>query len=54
MTHIHSTHHHKRNGDQAKVVEEKQTVTKIENKTTLVQHPAGMTDSPAKMAGLAT
>jgi hypothetical protein len=28
-----------------KVVEEKQTTTKIENKTTLVQHPAGIADS---------
>jgi hypothetical protein len=28
-----------------KAVEEKQTATKIENKTTLVQHPAGMADS---------
>jgi hypothetical protein len=37
-----------------KVVEEKQTATKIENKTTLVQHPAGMADSPAKKAGPAT
>jgi hypothetical protein len=37
-----------------KVVEEKQTATKIENKTALVQHPAGMADSPAKKAGLAT
>jgi hypothetical protein len=34
-----------------KVVEEKQTTTKIENKTTLVQHPIGMVDSPAKKAG---
>jgi hypothetical protein len=31
-----------------KVVEEKQSTTKIENKTTLVQHPAGMADNPAK------
>jgi hypothetical protein len=31
-----------------KAVEEKQTTTKIENKTALVQHPAGMADSPAK------
>jgi hypothetical protein len=28
--------------------------TKIENKTALVQHPAGMADSPAKKAGPAT
>jgi hypothetical protein len=37
-----------------KVVEEKQTTTKIENKTALVQHPAGMVDSSAKKAGPAT
>jgi hypothetical protein len=29
----------------------KQTATKIENKTTLVQHPAGMADSLANKAG---
>jgi hypothetical protein len=34
-----------------KVVEEKQTATKIENKTTLVQHVAGMADSLASKAG---
>jgi hypothetical protein len=34
-----------------KTVEEKQTATKIENKTTLVQHPAGMEDSLANKAG---
>jgi hypothetical protein len=34
-----------------KDVEEKQTATKIENKTTLVQHPAGMVDSLANKAG---
>jgi hypothetical protein len=34
-----------------KVVEEKQTATKIENKTAVVQHPAGMTDSLANKAG---
>jgi hypothetical protein len=34
-----------------KVVEEKQTATKIENKTTLVQHPACMADSLANKAG---
>jgi hypothetical protein len=34
-----------------KAVEEKQTATKIENKTTLVQHPAGMADSLANKAG---
>jgi hypothetical protein len=33
-----------------KAVEEKQTATKIENKTTLVQHPAGMADSLANKA----
>jgi hypothetical protein len=33
-----------------KAVEEKQTATKIENKTTPVQHPAGMADNPAKRA----
>jgi hypothetical protein len=37
-----------------KVVEEKQTSTKIENKTTLVQHPAGMADSLANKAGQST
>jgi hypothetical protein len=37
-----------------KAVEEKQTTTKIENKTALVQHPAGMADNPAKKAGPAT
>jgi hypothetical protein len=34
-----------------KAVEEKQTTTKIENQTILVQHPAGMADSPASKAG---
>jgi hypothetical protein len=34
-----------------KAVEEKQTTTKIENKTTLVQHPAGMADSLTSKAG---
>jgi hypothetical protein len=34
-----------------KAVEEKQTATKIENQTILVQHPAGMADSPASKAG---
>jgi hypothetical protein len=34
-----------------KAVEEKQTATKIENKTTLVQHPAGMADSLTNKAG---
>jgi hypothetical protein len=34
-----------------KAIEEKQTTTKIENKTALVQHPASMADSPAKKAG---
>jgi hypothetical protein len=34
-----------------KAVEEKQTATEIENKTTLVQHPAGMEDSLANKAG---
>jgi hypothetical protein len=33
-----------------KAVEEKQTTTKIENKITLVQHPAGMVDSLANEA----
>jgi hypothetical protein len=33
-----------------KAVEEKQTATKIENKTTLVQHPAGMANSLANKA----
>jgi hypothetical protein len=37
-----------------KVVEEKQTTTKIENKIALVQHPTCMADSPAKKAGPAT
>jgi hypothetical protein len=49
MTHIHSTRHRKRK--RPKAVEEKQTTTKIENKTTLVQHPAGMADSLANKAG---
>jgi hypothetical protein len=34
-----------------KAVEQKQTTTKIENKTTLVQHPTGMADSLANKAG---
>jgi hypothetical protein len=34
-----------------KAVEEKPSATKIENKTTLVQHPAGMTDNPDKKDG---
>jgi hypothetical protein len=34
-----------------KVVEEKQTATKIENKTTLVQHPVGTTHSLANKTG---
>jgi hypothetical protein len=34
-----------------KAVEEKPSATKIENKTTLVQHPAGMADSLANRAG---
>jgi hypothetical protein len=34
-----------------KAVDEKQTATKIENKTTLVQHPAGTADSLASKAG---
>jgi hypothetical protein len=34
-----------------KAVEEKQTTTKIENKTILMQHPAGMADSPTKKTG---
>jgi hypothetical protein len=37
-----------------KAVEEKQSATKIENKTTLVQHPAGMADNPAKKNGPST
>jgi hypothetical protein len=37
-----------------KAVEEKQTATKIKNKTTLVQHPADMADSPAKKDGPST
>jgi hypothetical protein len=37
-----------------KAVEEKQTSTKIENKTTLVQHPADMANSPAKKDGPST
>jgi hypothetical protein len=50
MTHIHSTRHRKKKW-RPKVVEEKQTATKIENKTALVQHPTGMADNPAKKAG---
>jgi hypothetical protein len=34
-----------------KAVEEKQMTTKIENKTTIVQHPAGMADSPVGKVG---
>jgi hypothetical protein len=34
-----------------KAIEEKRTATKIENKTTLMQHPAGMADSLANKAG---
>jgi hypothetical protein len=34
-----------------KAVEEKQTATKLENKTALVQHPAGMADSLTNKAG---
>jgi hypothetical protein len=34
-----------------KAVEEKPPATKIESKTTLVQHPAGMADSMANKAG---
>jgi hypothetical protein len=34
-----------------KAIEEKQTATEIENKTKLVQHPAGMADSLANKAG---
>jgi hypothetical protein len=34
-----------------KAIEENPSATKIENKTTLVQHPAGMTDNPAKKDG---
>jgi hypothetical protein len=34
-----------------KVVEEKQTATKMENKTTIVQHPVGMANSTAGKAG---
>jgi hypothetical protein len=34
-----------------KAIEEKRTATKIGNKTTLVQHPAGMADSLANKAG---
>jgi hypothetical protein len=37
-----------------KAVEEKQTATKIENQTTLVQHPAGMANSSASKAGQST
>jgi hypothetical protein len=33
-----------------KAVEGKQTTTKIKNKTTLVQHPADMADSPVEKA----
>jgi hypothetical protein len=37
-----------------KAVEEKQMATKIENKTPLVQHPAGVADNPAKKDGPST
>jgi hypothetical protein len=33
-----------------KAIEEKQTTTQIQNKITIVQHPTGMADSPAKKA----
>jgi hypothetical protein len=49
MTHIYSIRHHKRNGDRRPL--RKKTATKIENKTALVQHPAGMADSLANKAG---
>jgi hypothetical protein len=39
---------------ETKGVEEKQSATKIENKITLVQHPAGMADNPAKKDGPST
>jgi hypothetical protein len=50
MTHIHSTLPPQKKW-RSKAVEEKQTATKIENKTTLVQHPASMADSLANKAG---
>jgi hypothetical protein len=34
-----------------KAVEERQMTTKIENKTTIVQHPVGMADNPVGKAG---
>jgi hypothetical protein len=50
MTHIHSTPPPQKKW-RPKTVEEKQTATKIENKTTLVQHPAGMADNLANKVG---
>jgi hypothetical protein len=38
----------------SKAIEEKQSATKIENNTTLVQHPTGMADNPAKKDGPST
>jgi hypothetical protein len=51
MTHIHNTRHRKKKKWRPKAVEEKQTAIKIENKTTLVQHPADMADSLANKTG---
>jgi hypothetical protein len=53
MTQIHSTRHRQKKW-RPKAVEEKQSATKIENKTTLVQHPAGMAESLAKKDGPST
>ena len=50
MTHILSTRHHKKRW-RPKAIEEKQTATKTENKTTNVQFFAGMADSPAIKTG---
>jgi hypothetical protein len=50
MTHIHSNRHRKRNGDQRPLRKNKRP-QKIENKTALVQHPAGISDSLANKAG---
>jgi hypothetical protein len=49
MAHIHNTRHRKKKW-RPKDFEEKKTTTKIENKATLVQHPAGMADILANKA----
>jgi hypothetical protein len=50
MTHIHSTHHHKRDGDQRPLRKSKRP-QKQKKKTTIVQLSADMADSPAIKVG---